>query len=63
MCQEEVIKKDVLCPKCNSKNILIQKGDGYKINGADFIAIICHNCKKVYGFYDVKYKPNSPKEL
>lgn len=61
--QEEVIKKDVLCPKCNSKNILIQKGDGYKINGADFIAIICHNCKKVYGFYDVKYKPNSPKEL
>lgn len=61
--QEEVIKKDVLCPKCNSKNILIQKGDGYKINGADFIAIICHNCKKVYGFYDVKYKPNFPKEL
>ena len=61
--QEEVIKKDVFCPKCNSKNILIQKGDGYKINGADFIAIICHNCKKVYGFYDVKYKPNSPKEL
>ncbi len=61
--QEEVIKKDVLCPKCNSKNILIQKGDGYKINGADFIAIICHNCKKVYGFYDVKYKPNCPKEL
>ena len=61
--QEEVIKKDVLCPKCNSKNILIQKGDGYKINGADFIAIICHNCKKVYGFYDVKYEPNSPKEL
>lgn len=61
--QEEVIKKDVLCPKCNSKNILIQKGDGYKINGADFIAIICHNCKKVYGFYDVKYKPNSPKGL
>ena len=46
--------KDVFCPKCNSKNILIQKGDGYKINGADFIAIICHNCKKVYGFYDVK---------
>ena len=61
--QEEVIKKDVLCPKCNSKNILIQKVDGYKINGTDFIAIICHNCKKVYGFYDVKYKPNSPKEL
>lgn len=61
--QDEVMGKDILCPKCKSKNILIQKGDGYKINGADFIAIICHDCKKVYGFNDVKYKPNCPKEL
>lgn len=61
--QDEVMGKDVFCPKCNSKNILIQKGDGHKINGADFIAIICHDCKKVYGFSDVKYKLNCPKEL
>lgn len=61
--QDEVMRKDIFCPKCNSKNILIQKGDGHRINGTDFIAVICHNCKKVYGFNDVKYKPNCPKEL
>ena len=61
--QDEVMRKDIFCPECNSKNILIQKGDGHKINGADFIAVICHECKKVYGFNDVKYKPNCPREL
>ena len=61
--QDEVMRKDIFCPKCNSKNILIQKGDGHRINGADFIAVICHDCKKVYGFNDIKYKPNCPKEL
>ncbi len=61
--QDEVMRKDIFCPECNSKNILIQKGDGHKINGADFIAVICHDCKKVYGFNDVKYKPNCPREL
>ena len=61
--QNEVMGKEVFCPKCNSKNILIQKGDGHRINGADFIAVICHDCKKVYGFNDVKYKFNCPKEL
>lgn len=61
--QDEVIKEEIFCPRCNSKNILIQKGDGHRINGADFIALICHDCKKVYGFNDVKYKSNCPKEL
>lgn len=61
--QDEVMGKDIFCPKCNSKNILIQKGDGHRINGTDFIAVICHDCKKVYGFNNVKYKPNCPKEL
>jgi len=61
--QDEVMGIDVFCPKCKSKNILIQKGDGHRINGADFIAVICHDCKKVYGFNDVKYKSSCPKEL
>ena len=61
--QDEVMRKDIFCPKCDSKNILIQKGDGHRINGADFIAVICHNCKKIYGFNDVKYKPNCPRKL
>lgn len=55
--------EDVLCPKCNSNNIVMLKGNGYNIYGLDEIAIICNNCKKVYGFNDVKYKPNCPKEL
>ena len=23
----------------------------------------CNNCKKIYGYKDVKYKPNCPKEI
>lgn len=62
--KEEVFKDDVAyCPKCKSQNIVIQKGDGEMINGFDAIAIVCNDCKKVYGFIDVFYKPNCPKEL
>lgn len=64
-CGQNDIHKDgnVVCPKCKSKNIIMQKGDGHDIYGLDEIAIICNDCKKVYGFNDVKYKPNCPKEL
>lgn len=62
--QNDVMAKEkVTCPVCKSRNILVQKGDGYKINGADYIALICHECKKIYGFSDVNYYPNYPKEL
>lgn len=61
--QNEVMKEEVKCPKCNSKNISVLKGDGFSIVGADYIAIICNDCKKVYGFNDAKYKTNCPKEL
>lgn len=61
--QNEVMKEEVKCPKCNSKDISVLKGDGFSIVGADYIAIICNDCKKVYGFNDVKYKANCPKEL
>ena len=44
-------------------NIIIQKGYGFNIIGNDDIALICNNCKKVYGFNDVKYKDNCPREL
>ena len=64
-CKQEAVHKDgrAYCPKCNSRDIIIQKGDGFNIYGLDEIAIICNKCKKVYGFNDVKYKPNCPKEL
>ena len=61
--QNEVMKEEVKCSKCNSKNISVLKGDGFSIIGADYIAIICNDCKKIYGFNDVKYKTNCPKEL
>jgi len=61
--QSEVMKEKVICPKCYSKDISVIKGDGFNINGADFIGITCNDCKRVYGFNDVKYKPNCPKEL
>ncbi len=62
--QNDVIKDGRICfPKCNSTDIAIQKGNVEYIYGIDEIAMICNNCKKVYGFSDVKYKPNCPKEL
>lgn len=57
------INNGVYCPKCNSSNISILKGDGKYINGLDEIAIICNTCKKVYGFSDVNYYPNCPRKL
>ena len=62
--QEDINYKDkVICPKCKSSDVIILKGDGRFINGLDEIAIICNSCKKVYGFSNVKYYPNCPKEL
>ena len=64
-CNQNDINKNnqVCCPKCNSFDISILKGDGRYINGLDEIAIICNNCRKVYGFSDVKYYSGCPKEL
>ncbi len=64
-CRQEDVHKNnkVCCPKCKKTNIIIQKGDGERIYGLDEIAIICNDCKKVYGFSDVQYKPGCPKEL
>ena len=64
-CKQEDInyQNNVICPKCKSSDISILKGDGRFINGLDEIAVICNNCRKVYGFSDVKYYPNCPKEL
>ncbi len=55
--------KEICCPKCSSTDVVIQKGNGEYIYGLDEIAIICNKCKRVYGFSDIKYKPNCPKEL
>ena len=59
----DVFKDKVLCPICKSNDIIIEKGDGFNIIGSDEIALICNNCKKVYGFNNVRYKDNCPREL
>ncbi len=46
----------IKCPVCNSKDILLEKGDGENIIGFDGLGIICNNCKKIYIFYDVEFK-------
>ena len=53
-CGQNDIHKDgnVVCPKCKSKNIIMQKGDGHDIYGLDEIAIICNDCKKVIEVQD-----------
>ena len=64
-CKQEDVHKDgrAYCPRCNSTDIVMQKGDGEYIYGLDEIAIVCNNCKKVYGFSDVRYRLNCPREL
>ena len=44
------------CHFCNSKNILLYKGDGEYIDGLDFLGYKCDDCKKVYIFSDIKFK-------
>lgn len=61
-------KKDISfgnthCHICGSNNITLQKGEGEIIIGDDTIALVCHNCKKVYGFSDVNYKDEKYREI
>lgn len=61
-------KKDISfsnthCHVCGSDYISFQKGDGELIYGDDTIALVCHNCKKVYGFSDINYKDEKYREI
>ena len=44
------------CNVCGSDNVSIQKGNGELILGDDRIALVCHDCEKIYKFNDVKYR-------
>ena len=59
--KDAISKKDISfintrCHVCSSDYISFQKGDGELINGDDIIALVCHDCEKVYCFSDVNYK-------
>lgn len=47
---------DIHCHVCGSDNVSIQKGNGEAIIGDDRIALVCHDCEKIYKFNDVKYR-------
>ena len=61
-------KKDISfgnthCHICGSNNITLQKGEGEIIIGDDTIALVCHDCKKVYCFSDINYKDEKHREI
>lgn len=54
--KKDLPSSDILCHVCGSDNISIQKGSGELIIGDDRIALVCHDCEKVYKFNDIKYR-------
>ena len=54
--KKDISFKNTHCHVCGSDNITFQKGDGELIIGDDIVALVCHDCKKIYDFNDVNYK-------
>lgn len=52
--KEDLSPSDIRCHICGSNYISIQKGDGESIMGDDRVSLVCHYCKKIYKFNDVK---------
>ena len=66
--KDALSKKDISfrnthCHVCGSDNITFQKGEGGLIIGDDIIALVCHDCKKVYCFSDINYKDEKHREI
>lgn len=61
--KKDISFKNPCCHVCGSNNITFQKGEGELIIGDDIIALVCHDCKKVYGFSDVNYKNEKYREI
>ena len=66
--KDALSKKDISfrnthCHVCGSDYVSFQKGDGELINGDDTIALVCHDCKKVYCFSDINYKDEKHREI
>ena len=54
--KKDLPSSDIHCHVCGSGNISIQKGSGELIIGDDRIALVCHDCEKIYKFNDIKYR-------
>ena len=54
--KKDISFRNTHCHVCGSDNITFQKGEGELIIGDDTIALVCHDCKKIYKFNDIKYR-------
>lgn len=61
--KKDISFRNTHCHVCESDYISFKKGEGELINGNDIIALVCHDCKKVYGFSDVNYKDEKYREI
>ena len=61
--KKDISFRNTHCHVCGSDYISFKKGEGEVINGNDIIALVCHDCKKVYGFSDVNYKDEKYREI
>ena len=64
-CKQQDIERNgyLYCPKCDSDDIVILKGNGQNIKFLDEIGVMCNDCAKVYGFSNVQYYSGRPREL
>ena len=61
--KKDISFRNTHCHVCGSDYVSFQKGDGELINGDDTIALVCHDCKKVYCFSDINYKDEKHREI
>ena len=61
--KKDISFRNTHCHVCGSVYISFKIGEGEFINGNDIIALVCHDCKKVYGFSDVNYKDEKYREI
>ncbi len=54
--KKDIDYENIHCPFCNDSNISLEKGNDELIIGNDIIALIYHECRKIYKFSDVKYR-------
>lgn len=54
--KKDISFRNTHCHVCGSDNVTFQKGEGELIICDDTIALVCDDCKKVYGFSDIVYK-------
>jgi len=53
----------MVCPVCKGVDVLRYYDKNFTTRNNEPIGIVCKSCKKLYGFWDIKYKYGYPREL